>query len=135
MAGSGRRKVTADCLQSSTQALQCQHSSGYFTSGGVHFPAALKTSVGQISAHVPQALHFSFAIMGGINNPPDKESFLQRITSHVAPRGHSPLHHSFTPEWGDIPAKRWHIHSFLQKPGWPFAAGGNIPSLIFHAWS
>ena len=36
----------ADCAQSRTQALQCQHSSGYLTSGETPFPMALKTWVG-----------------------------------------------------------------------------------------
>jgi hypothetical protein len=56
----------ADCAQSSTQALQCQHSSGYLTSGETPFPMALKTCVGQMSAQVPQALHFFLSRMGGI---------------------------------------------------------------------
>jgi hypothetical protein len=29
----------------------------------------------------------------------------------------------FTPEWGDIAAKRWRIHPSRQKPGWLCAAG------------
>jgi len=66
MAGRGSRSLMADCAQSRTQALQCQHSSGYLTNGETPFPVALKTCVGQMSAQVPQALHFFLSRIGGI---------------------------------------------------------------------
>jgi hypothetical protein len=58
MAGKGMRRVIADCGQSRTQELQCQHSSGYLTSGAAFGLPRLKTSVGQIWAHRPHGLHF-----------------------------------------------------------------------------
>jgi hypothetical protein len=65
IAGRGIRKVIADSGQSSTQALQCQHSSGYLIIGRLPF-CILKTSVGQISAQIPQVLHFVLLMIGGI---------------------------------------------------------------------
>jgi hypothetical protein len=46
--------------------LQCQHSSGYLMAGISFFFATRKTSVGQMSAQIPQALHFSLMMIGGI---------------------------------------------------------------------
>jgi hypothetical protein len=66
IAGRGMRKLIAVCLQSKTQALQCQHSSEYLISGGSPLFTIRKTSVGQISAQTPQALHFSLMMIGGI---------------------------------------------------------------------
>jgi hypothetical protein len=65
IAGRGIRKVIADSGQSSTQELQCQHSSGYLIIGGLPFFIS-KTSVGQMSAQIPQTLHFVLLMIGGI---------------------------------------------------------------------
>jgi hypothetical protein len=96
MAGSGIRSEIASCLQSKTQELQCQHSSGYLISGISFFSATRKTSVGQISTHTPQALHFSFAIIGGISifssGPISKHSFCSISASFFR----------FYPEWGEL---------------------------------
>jgi len=65
IAGRGIRKVIAASGQSSTQELQCQHSSGYLIRGGLPFFIS-KTSVGQMSTQIPQALHFFLLMMGGM---------------------------------------------------------------------
>lgn len=62
----GYRILMASLGQSRTQALQCQHSSGYLTFISLSSSSYLRTFSGHISAQVRQRTHFFLSMIGGI---------------------------------------------------------------------
>jgi len=61
--------IAPSCGHASTQALQCQHSSGYVMRGNAFASEPKNTSLGQTLAQFPQRRHFFLFITGGITLP------------------------------------------------------------------
>ena len=64
------RMLMASVGQSSLQEPQCQHSSGYLTTGTLCSLSRWITSNGQWRSQIPHPLHFFRSITGGMTNLP-----------------------------------------------------------------